>query len=270
MPKGSSPRIHPTAVISPEAELSDNVEVGPFTVIEGKVRLGPGCTIVSHARLVGPLTMGAGNSVYPGAVLGERPQHVRYADEPTGLEIGDRNIFREYVTVHRGTTHSWTTRIGDDNFFMVNSHVAHDCQIGNRCILANGALLAGHCVLEDSVFLSGNSAVHQFVRMGRLSLLSGCSGTSKDTPPFVIQQGWDNVSGVNVVGMRRAGMSVAEITAVRKAFRYIYHERMVLPAALGRIERELMHFPAVAEMVEFIRHAARGINPMRGRHSEAA
>lgn len=270
MPKGSSPRIHPTAVISPEAELADDVEVGPFTVIEGKVRIGAGCTISSHARLCGPLVMGAGNSVFCGAILGERPQHTRYADEPTGLEIGDNNIFREGVTVHRGTTHSWTTRIGSHNFLMVNAHVAHDCQIGNRCILANGALVAGHCVLEDSVYLSGNSAVHQFVRVGRLALLSGCSGTSKDMPPFVIQQGWDNVVGVNVVGMRRAGMSVAEISAVRKAFRYIYHESMVLPAALARIERELIDFPAVSEMVGFIRHAARGINPMRGRTSDAA
>src|SRR5262249_7373503 len=161
-------RIHPTAVIPPEAELADDVEIGPFVVIEGAVRVGTGCRIRPHAHLIGPLTMGCDNLVFSGVVLGEQPQHLRYAGERTGLEIGDGNIFREHVTVHRGTTHSWTTRIGNHNFFMAHSHVAHDCVIGNQCLLANGALLGGHCVLEDGVFLSGNCAVHQFVRLGRL------------------------------------------------------------------------------------------------------
>ena len=137
MPSAPSPRIHPSAVISAEAELADDVVVGPLAVIEGKVRVGPGCVIRPHAQLHGPLTMGKNNLVFGNAVIGERPQHSKYADEPTSVEIGDGNIFREGVTIHRATTHSWVTRIGDHNFFMVNSHVAHDCQVGSRCILAN-------------------------------------------------------------------------------------------------------------------------------------
>src|SRR5437868_5875462 len=154
-----SVRIHPTAVISPEAELAEDVAIGPFVVIEGAVRLGAGCVLRPYAHLCGPITMGAGNTVFTGAVLGERPQHLKYNDEQTRLEIGDNNVFREHVTVHRGTSHSWATRIGSDNYFMAHCHIAHDCQIGNRCIFANGALLAGHCIVADNVFLSGNCAV---------------------------------------------------------------------------------------------------------------
>jgi UDP-N-acetylglucosamine acyltransferase len=271
MPIAPTVRIHPTAVVSPEADLSDNVEVGPYVVVEGRVRIGPGCVLRPHAYLCGPLTMGSGNIVFSGAVLGEQPQHLKYNQEPTGLEIGDHNIFREHVTVHRGTSHSWTTRIGSHNFFMANSHVAHDCQIGNRCILANGALVGGHCTIEDNVYLSGNSAVHQFVRIGRLALLSGCSATTKDIPPFVIQQNIDTVVGVNLVGMRRAGMSAVQINAVRRAFRILFREGLVVPTALLHIEQELGAIGVVQEMIAFIRHCHRGINPMRERgRSEAA
>jgi UDP-N-acetylglucosamine acyltransferase len=272
MAHGQSARIHPTAVVSPEAELGEGVEVGPFVVIEGRVRIGADCVIRPYAHLCGPLTMGAGNMVYSGCVLGERPQHLRYNDEPTCVEIGDNNIFREHVTVHRGTTHTWATRIGSYNFLMAHCHVAHDCQIGNRCILANGALVGGHCTLEDNAYLSGNSAVHQFVRIGRLALLSGCSATTKDIPPFVIQQNIDTVVGVNVIGMRRAGLSHQQINAVRGAFRILFREGQVLPLALARLERDLGAIDVVAEMIAFLRGSSRGINPMRsrGRSNEAA
>jgi UDP-N-acetylglucosamine acyltransferase len=270
MAKAKPARIHPTAIISPEAELADDVIVGPYTVIEGPVRIGSGCVIRAQAHLCGPLSMGQSNFIFSGAVLGERPQHLKYNDEPTGLEIGHGNIFREYVTVHRGTTQAWTTRIGDENFFMVNSHVAHDCQIGNRCIVANGALVGGHCTVADNVYLSGNCAVHQFVRIGRLALLSGCSASTKDIPPFVIQQGIDTVVGVNVIGMRRAGLSNDQINAVRRAFRILFRQRLVLPTALARIEQEVGQVDAVAELIAFIRQSSRGINPMRDRRNEAA
>ncbi len=183
MSLAQSARIHPTAVVAPEAELAAGVDIGPFVVIEGRVRIGPDCVIRPYAHLCGPLTMGCANVVFSGCVLGERPQHLRYNDEPTAVEIGDHNTFREHVTVHRGTTHTWATRIGNHNFFMAHCHVAHDCRIGHHCILANGALVGGHCTLEDNVYLSGNCAVHQFVRIGRLALLSGCSATTKDIPP---------------------------------------------------------------------------------------
>jgi UDP-N-acetylglucosamine acyltransferase len=254
-----SARIHPSAVIAPEAELADDVRVGPHVVIEGAARVGPGCVLGPGVHLVGPLVMGRDNQVFSHAVLGEQPQHLRYAGEPTRLEVGDHNVFREGVTVHRGTTHSWATRIGSHNYLMANSHVAHDCQVGDHCILANGALLAGHCVLEDHVYLSGNSAIHQFVRVGRLALLSGLSASTKDVPPFIIGQRTNYVVGVNVVGMRRAGIPTEHIDAVRRAFHLLYREGLALPQALSRIEQELGHYPEVAEMVAFIRASPRGI-----------
>lgn len=270
MSAGPSARIHPTAILSPETELADDVEVGPYVVIEGPVQIGPGCVLRPMVHLIGPLTLGERNLVCTGTVLGERPQHLKYNGEPTRLEVGDHNIFREHVTVHRGTTHSWTTHIGSNNMFMAGCHVAHDCRVGNRCILANGALLGGHCVLEDNVFLSGNCAVHQFVRVGRLALLSGCSGSTKDVPPFIIQQNIDTVVGVNVIGMRRAGMSNLQIDSVRQAFRILFREGLTLPGALERLEKQLGAIDVVQEMISFLRQSHRGINPIRDRGREAA
>lgn len=265
-----SARIHPTAVISAEAELADDVVVGPFAVIEGAVKIGPGCVLRPHVHLCGPLTMGAGNQVFGGAVLGERPQHMKYNDEPTRTEIGDHNIFREHVTVHRGTTHSWATRIGSHNFFMAHSHVAHDCQIGSRCVMANGALLGGHCIIHDGAFLSGNAALHQFCIVGRLAMLGGGSINTKDVPPFVIQQGINCLMGVNVVGMRRAGLSNEQITAVRRAFRILFHEGNLLSVAMPQVEQELGASDVVTELLTFIRQSKRGVCGMRQHNREAA
>ena len=263
-------RIHPAAVISSEVELGENVEVGPLAVLDGKITLGPDCVIRPGAYVFGNVTMGRGNVVHTGAVLGDRPQHLRYGGEPTSLEIGDENIFREGVTVHRGTTHSMKTVIGSNNFFMVNSHVAHDCVIGNRCIITNGALIAGHCVLEDSVIMSGNCAIHQFIRIGRLALLSGVSASTKDIPPFVVQQNIDTVVGVNVIGMRRAGMSHEQINAVKQAAHILYRQGLVLPAAMAKLERDLGHVDAIQEMLTFLRGCTKGINPMRQRFAGEA
>jgi UDP-N-acetylglucosamine acyltransferase len=265
MPIAQSARCHPSAVISPEADLGEDVQVGPHVVIEGKVRVGAGCVLRPGVHLIGPLTMGRHNVVFSYAVLGEQPQHLKYEGEETRLEIGDHNVFREHVTVHRGTTQSWVTKIGNHNFLMSNAHVAHDCVVGNHNILANGALLAGHCVLEDSVYLSGNCAVHQFVRIGRLALLSGVSATSKDIPPFIIQQGHNCTMGVNVVGMRRAGITPASIDAVRRVFHVIYREEKLLPQALAQVEQEFGHVAEAAEMIAFIRSSTRGINVVHNR-----
>ena len=259
MPFAQTARIHPSAVISAEAELAEDVEVGPFVCIVGTVRVGAGCTLRPGAHLFGPLTMGCHNDVYSHAVLGEQPQHLKYAGETTRLEIGDHNIFREGVTVHRGTTANWVTRIGNHNFFMANSHVGHDCIVGSHCLFANGALLGGHCVVEDNVYLSGNGAAHQFVRIGRLALLSGCSGTTKDIPPFVIMQRINCVVGLNVIGMRRAGIPAANIDAVRRAFHLLYREGHSVPVALTRIDTEVGTVPEVMEFVHFIRASTRSI-----------
>ena len=270
MSKPASRRIHPTAVIAPEVALADDVEVGALAVLDGKITLGSGCVIRPGAYLFGTITMGQDNVVYSAAVLGEQPQHLKYRGEPTSLEVGDGNIFREHVTVHRGTTHSMKTVIGNHNFLMAGAHVAHDCVIGDRCILTNGCLVAGHCVLEDNVIISGNSAVHQFCRVGRLALLSGCSASTKDIPPFVIQQGIDCVSGLNLIGMKRAGMTGEQIGAVRHAFRILYRDGLVLPTALAKLEHELGDFAVVQEILQFLRGCNRGISHMRSRFRDEA
>lgn len=254
-----SARIHPTAVVDPDAEVGEDVRIGPYAVIEGAVTIGPGCVIKAGAHLFGPLTMGCDNQVFSHAVLGEAPQHLKFGGEPTRLEIGDGNVIREHVTIHRGTTHSWLTRLGNHNFLMANCHVAHDCVIGDQCVIANGALLAGHCSVQDGVVISGNVAVHQWVRIGRLALMSGLSGTGMDVPPFMIQQRINTVCGVNVIGMRRAGISSGSIDAIRKAFHILYRSRMLLSASLPRLEQELGDVPEVVELVSFIRASKRGI-----------
>jgi UDP-N-acetylglucosamine acyltransferase len=265
-----SQAVHPSAVISPEARLAADVRVGPYTIIEGDVQLGSGCVVGPHAHLIGPLVMGRNNQVFSGVVIGERPQHFKYAGEPTRTEIGDDNVFREHVTIHRGTTQAVVTRIGSHNYFMVNSHVGHDCQVGNHCIFANGALLGGHCICGDNVYMSGNSAAHQFVRLGRLSLISGCSGATQDVAPFAIVRSINCVVGANVVGMRRAGMSPQQINGVRRAFHILFFEEQTLTAAAAQAEQELGAIDAVQELLSFIRSSNRGVVRTWGRTREAA
>jgi UDP-N-acetylglucosamine acyltransferase len=270
MPIARSARVHPTALIDPAADLADDVQVGPYVVVEGPVEVGPGCVLKAGAHLIGPLRLGPGNQVYSHAVLGEQPQHTKYAGEPTGLEIGEHNIFREHVTVNRSTTPGKPTQVGSHNFFMANVHIAHDCRVGNRCILANGALLAGHSVLEDGVCMSGNTAVHQFARVGRLAMIGGVSATSMDLPPFLINQYINVVAGVNVIGMRRAGVCNAGIDAVRKAFHLIYRGDALLSHSLAEVEKQLGHVAEVAELVAFIRASKRGVSLDRDRTRSAA
>ncbi|HEX4608029.1 MAG TPA: acyl-ACP--UDP-N-acetylglucosamine O-acyltransferase [Urbifossiella sp.] len=258
------PLIHPTAVVSPDARLAPDVRVGPLAVIDGPVELGPGCVVAAQARLTGPVAAGPNNTFDTGCVVGGAPQHTAYAGDPTRIEIGSGNTFREHVTVHRGMPvgtgpGTGVTRIGDGNLFMAGAHVAHDCVIGNHGIFANSALLGGHVVTGDRVFLSGNSAVHQFCRVGRLALLSGSSASSKDIPPFWVIQDVNRVCGVNVIGMRRAGVSNAEIQAVRRVFRSIYIEKLLIPIALMRAEADLGTLPAVRELIDFIRSSKRGV-----------
>lgn len=264
-------QIHPTAIVSPEVELADGVVVGPYSILEGNIKIGPECVIKSHAYLCGAVTMGRGNQIFSGAILGEKPQHLKYNGEPTGVVIGDNNIFRENVTIHRATPASGVTRIGNNNFFMAGSHVAHDCVVGNHCIFANNALLGGHCTVADHAFLSGNTAVHQFVRIGRLVLLSGCSGTTKDIPPFMIQYERNIVVGVNVIGMRRAGMGPKQIEAIRRVFHIVFRQNLTLPESLARIEEEVGQVESVQEFLSFMRNCSRGVGVVRSRrHNEAA
>ena len=261
--------IHSTAIIDPEAVIEPNVQIGSYAVIEGPVQIGAGCVIESHACLSGPLSMGRNNYVGHAAVLGKGPQHRGYRDEPTRVEIGDNNVFREFVTVHRGTVQgNGVTTIGSRNMFMVGSHVGHDVRVGSGCTVVNNALLGGHVILEDDCVLSGNTAVQQRVRIGRLAMLGGTGGTTKDVPPFILQQGYNCVTGLNVIGIRRAGFSARAIDALRQVFRILYREGRPLSAALDRIENDYGNVPEVLEFSGFIRQSKLGINPARSQDRE--
>jgi UDP-N-acetylglucosamine acyltransferase len=259
----ASPRIHSTAVIDPAARLAGDVTVGPYSIIEGPVTLGPGCRVAAHAHLMGPLTLGENNVIHTGAVLGDRPQHMKFTDRSTGVVIGNGNVFREQVTVHSGSLPEGT-QLGDNNYLMVNSHVAHDCLLGDNIILANGALLAGHCIIGDGAFFSGNCAIHQFTQVGRLSMLSGGATLSKDLPPFVMAEGRNRLVGVNVIGMKRAGLSAAEINAVREAYRILFMQQKLLPPAMEQVERLLGEFDTVVELLAFVRGSKRGVIMLGG------
>lgn len=261
--------IHPTAIIDPEAVIAPDVQIGPYAIIEGPVEIGSGCVIEGHACLSGPLIMGRDNFVGHAAVLGKSPQHRGYRGEPTGIQIGDDNVFREFVTVHRGTVQgNGVTVVGSRNMFMCGSHVGHDARVGNGCTVVNNALVGGHVVLDDDCILAGATAVQQRVRIGRLAMLGGTGGTTKDVPPFILQQGYNCVTGLNIVGIRRAGFSTASINALRQVFRVLYREGRPLSAALDRIEADYGEVPEVMELTTFIRDSKLGINPARSNDRE--
>jgi UDP-N-acetylglucosamine acyltransferase len=256
-----TPQIHPTAIVSPAAILGSSTVVGPFAIIEAGATLGSGCTVGPHVQIFGGVTIGARNRFHAGCIIGDAPQHTAYQGEPTRVLIGDGNTFREHVTVHRGMPGPGRgeTAIGNGNFFMVGSHVAHDCRVGNNCILANCAVLGGHAEVNDGAFLSGNTCVHQFCRVGRLAMISGTTSISQDLPPFWIVQEINIPRGVNVVGMRRAGIPNPEIQAVRRAYRALNKQQLTIKEALDRIEREDGTLPAIREFLAFIRSSKRGI-----------
>lgn len=264
MALATSEQIHPTAVVSREADLAPDVQVGPYAIIEGPVQIGPGCLIEGQACLSGPLTIGANNYIGHGAVIGKAPQSRAYKGQSTRVEIGENNVLREYVTIHRGTVEGGgVTVIGSNNMLMVGSHVGHDVIVGNGCTLVNNTLVAGHAVLGDSCILSGHTAIQQRVRVGRLAMLAGMGASSKDIPPFVLQQGYNCVTGLNIVGLRRAGTPAGTIDALRASFRILYKEGRSRQAALERILEDHGEHPEVVEFVTFIQSTVVGINPVR-------
>ncbi len=197
--------IHPTAVVHPLARLDATVSVGPYTVIDEHVVVGPDCRIGPHVYLTGHTTIGARNCFHANCVIGDAPQDLKYTGEPTRLRIGDHNVFREHVTVHRSNKLAEDTVIGSHGFFMAHCHVGHNSRIGDHVILANGALLGGHVTVDDRAFISGNCLVHQFTRVGTLALMQGGAAISKDLPPFTVARGDNGICGLNVVGLRRTG-----------------------------------------------------------------
>ena len=251
--------IHPTAVIDPRAELATEVEIGPYVIIDGAVRIGRGTRVMPHAYLTGNTEIGEDNEIFPGAALGCPPQDKAYRDEETYLRIGDRNLIREHVQIHRGTAAGSVTIIGNDNFLMGNSHVGHNCRLGNDIILANGALLAGYVEVGNNVFISGNCVVHQFVRIGEYALMRGLSGTSRDVPPYAIIDWRHTVRGVNVVGLKRAGYDEKRIRALRTAFRSLFRKGRNLAIAVKELEQSSRGNPDVDALLDFIRTSKRGV-----------
>lgn len=256
--------IHPTAIVHPEARLASGVEVGPYAVIDAGVELGPDCWIGPHVHLTGRTRIGAGNRFHSGCVIGDAPQDLRYHGEPTSLRIGDRNVFREHTTVHRSNTEAEETVVGSDCLVMAHAHVGHNARVGNRVILANGALIGGHAQIGDRAFLSGNCLVHQFVRVGELAMMQGGAGISLDLPPFTVGSDVNALRGLNVVGLRRAGLSVDERKGLKRLYQLLFRSGLNLREAVARAEVE---FEGAAErrLIEFMKSARRGVCSGRGR-----
>lgn len=252
--------IHPTAVVDPRAEIHPDAELGPYAVVDGPARIGAGTRLWPHAVVLGWTELGEGNQVHSGAVLGDEPQDLSYKGAKSFLRIGDRNVFREGVQIHRGTGAETTTVIGHDNFLMANSHVAHNCRLGNRIILTNNAVIGGYVEIGDRAVLSASCAVHQFVRIGQVAIMRGMSATSRDVPPFSIIDWQHTVRGLNVVGLRRAGFDETRIRALKNAFQILFRKRRNLGAAVKELESVSSDACGdVAELLEFIRSSRRGV-----------
>ena len=262
--------IHPTAIVSADANIDATATIGPYVVIDGPVRIGADTTILAHAVIRGATVLGARNVVHPGVVLGGEPQDLAFGGAPSFLRIGDDNVFREHAQAHRGTAPGSATLIGNGNYFMQNAHVAHNCRIGDRTIVAGGALLAGHVELGDGAFVSGNCVVHQHVRIGTLALMRGLSRTSLDVPPFYLVDGTHTIRGVNVVGLRRAGFGPERVAAVRRAVRALFGRPTHLGDALAALAGAQPAPTAdVQHLIAFIRASTRGVcvPPRRPRRS---
>ena len=249
--------IHSTAIVSAAARLAANVTIGPYAVIEDEVTIGEGCEIGAHAVIKKFTTLGQRNRVFEHAVLGGEPQDVKFKGETSQLIVGDDNLIREFVTLHRASSEAEATRIGNRNFLMIGVHVAHNCRIGDDNIFANGAALAGHITVEDHVFLSSNVGAHQFVRFGRHAMVGGKSKIVQDVLPFFITDGNPaRVRGVNSVGLRRAGFSSEARRALKNSFQHLFRSGLPLEETL--VELAEMQDENVAHLVSFIRGSQRG------------
>lgn len=252
-------RVHPSVVIGPDVELAEDVEIGPFCLLDGRIRIGAGTRLIGHVTILGDTELGEGNVLHANTVIGDEPQDISYTGARRFVRIGSRNVFREGVTVQRGCERGEVTIIGDDNFLMQNAHVAHDCRVGNSTIIAGGALLAGWVELGNRAQVSGNCVVHQFVRIGRLAMMRGLSRTSRDIPPFCIADLTHTLRGINVIGLRRDGFTTAAIRDLRHAFAVLFGERRNLTLAIERLIAAGNPSPEVAEMLQFIRASKRGV-----------
>jgi len=253
--------IHPTAVISPAASLADDVEVGAYSVIGAGVEIGRGTRIGPHVVIEGQTRIGEANRIFQFASVGADPQDKKYRGEPSRLEIGDRNVIRECVTLHRGTVQDHSvTKIGNDNLFMAYVHVAHDCVIGDQCVLANNATLGGHVHLGDWVIMGGLSAVHQFGQVGAHAFIANNAAVTRDVPPYVMAVGQPaDAHSINAEGLKRRGFTPEQIRNIRAAFRVLYRSGLKLAEATAELEKLAQDQPELLPLVEFLPRATRGI-----------
>lgn len=257
--------IHATAMVHAGAQLGRDVEIGPFAVIDQDVVLGDGCRVGPHVYLTGHTVVGRRNRFHAGAVIGDAPQDLKYRNEPTRLIIGDDNVFREHVTVHRSTKPGDSTAIGSHCLFMAGSHVAHNCQLGNHIILANGALLGGHVSIQDRVFVSGHCLIHQFVSIGTLAMMQGGAGISLDLPPFCIATGDNQICGLNTVGLRRAGFTSEQRLELRHLYQVLFRRRGQLKAVIASVDAGSLAAPGRC-LLDFVKASKRGVCPHGRRH----
>jgi len=256
-----SASIHPSAFVAPGAELGNDVSVGPCAVIEDNVVIGDGCEIHAFASVKQYTKMGRGNVIHSYALVGGTPQDLKFAGEVSALEIGDNNQIREFASLHRGTEGGGgVTRIGSNNLIMAYCHVAHDCILGDSIVMSNGATLAGHIEVFDHAIIGGLSAIHQFSRVGRHAFVGGMTGISQDLPPYMMAVGGRaGIHGPNLVGLRRLRLPSSSVTAIRAAFRLIWHSDMPRQEALEKALEEFPDVPEVREIVEFVRSSPRGV-----------
>jgi UDP-N-acetylglucosamine acyltransferase len=257
------PRIHPTAIVSEAARLDESVEVGPYAIIGDGVEMGADCRIGSHAVIEGPSTFGPGNRIFPHAALGLAPQDLKYRDEPTRVVVGARNVFREFCTVHRGTSGGGgITTVGDDNYLMAYIHIAHDCHVASRTIFANYAALAGHVEVADDAIVGAFCAVQQFSRVGRHAFMGAMTAASQDVLPFVKTDGNDVVKtyGINSLGLKRKGFSAERIEALKSIYRILASPKLNVSQALEQIGLDFSENADAAYLIEFIRSSKRGVH----------
>ncbi len=252
--------IHPTAIIDPGAVIGEGCEIGPYCVLGGGVVLGDHCWLQNHVTVMGPSRIGAGNRFFCYSSIGQQTQDLKYVGEPTYLEVGDENTFREFVTVNRGTAPGSYTRIGNRGNFLAYSHVAHDCTVGDRVIFSNNGTIAGHVEVGDFAVIGGLTAVHQFCRIGAHAITGGCSKIVQDVPPFMIADGNPAVvRGLNKVGLERHGFGPETLKALREAYRILYRSELNQQQALERLEAEPSGDRAVEQLLAFVKSSQRGV-----------
>jgi len=251
--------IDPSARIAPNVELAADVEVGPGVIIDGPSRIGTGSRILAHAYIGPYTTIGENNLIGFGAVIGYDPQDYAFKGEESYTIIGDHNLIREYVTIHRGTKPGSATRMGNNNFLMATSHLAHNSSLGDHVVVVNGALVGGYVEVADRAFISANCLLHQFIRVGTLVMMRGGARASRDLPPYANIDDTHVVKGVNLVGLRRAGLTASQIAPLRQAFRLLFGRRTNLKQALEQVEAEVQLTPQVVHLLEFIRASKRGV-----------